>query len=377
MNNKLFKVLDECIYFNDAQESQEYAKNNPGKTVVRNLNKSSSSTPEAIKTPKINKSPKMILDYLNKHVISQDGAKKHIALAMYYHSLKFKYSTNKEIGTNGPVMIVGPTGSGKTFIVQKACEYIDTVFIHVDTASMVPEGIQGYSIGNLGKDILSKSNYNMHKASHCVVFLDEMDKLFHGDDASEYGPRVASQLLRIIEGSKIKLSNDIFEKIIDKKIDELDTSNIQFILGGAFQWILDEKSKIKSTMGFNNQQEESLSYEITLEDLHKEDIPKELLGRMSTIVNLRKLSENDYFNILTNSKSSPLTEFIKKVEFHGDRVEINDETLRNISRIASDSELGVRAIKQTLNTMFNNALFSAADGGYKTHVITYNYLEKN
>lgn len=377
MNNKLFKVLDEYIYFNDAQESQEYAKNNPGKTVLRNpdVTEPTISTKEIIKTPKINKSPKMILDHLNKHVISQDEAKKDISLAMYYHSLKSKYSTNREIGTNGPVMIVGPTGSGKTFIVQKACEYIDTVFIHVDTASMVPEGIQGYSIGNLGKDILSKSNYNMHKASHCVVFLDEMDKLFHGEDASEYGPRVATQLLRLIEGSKIKLSNDIIEKYLNNAVDELDTSNIQFILGGAFQWLLDEKAEKKGTMGFNNQQAESSKLEITLADLYKENIPKELLGRMSTIVNLRKLSEDDYLSILKNSKSSPLKEFVNKVEFHGDKVEISDETLEAVSKVAAESELGVRAIKQTLRSMFSDALFSAADREYNTHVIAFKPIQ--
>lgn len=312
----------------------------------------------------------MILDYLNQHIISQD-----IALAMYYHSLKSKFSTNKKIGTNGSVMIVGPTGSGKTFIVQKVCEYIDTVSIHVDAASMLPEGIQGYSIANLGKDILSKSNYNIHRASHCVVFLDEMDKLFNGDDASEYGLRVASQLLRLIEGTKIKLSNDIVEKHLFNKTDELNTINIQFILGGAFQWIIDEKSERKSAVGFTNVQNEILNSEITLEDLYKENIPKELLERMSTIVNLKQLTQNDYFNILTNSKSSPLIEFVNKIEFHGDQVEIDDVALQNISVAAAKSKLGVRSIKQILKSIFHDALFSAADGEYKTHTITFNSIE--
>ncbi|MCD4668165.1 MAG: AAA family ATPase [Sulfurimonas sp.] len=371
-NNKLFKVLDEYIYFNNALESQEYAKNNPGKTVVRNQNidESNISTPKSMKIPKINKSPKMILDYLNRHIISQDEAKKEIALAMYYHSLKSKYITNKDIGTNGPVLIVGPTGSGKTFIVQKACEYIDTIFMHVDTANMVPEGIQGYSISKLGRDIVTKANYNMDKASHCVVFLDEMDKLFYGNDDSKYGPRVATQLLRLIEGSEVKLSDSA-------DIPDLDTTNIQFILGGAFQWVLDKKLEKKSTMGFNNQQEENSNYEITLEDLYKENIPKELLGRMSTIVNLRTLLKDDYYNILTNSQSSPLKNFINKVEFHGDKIDINEETLQNISKVAEESELGVRAIKQILKSIFCDALFSAADGEYKTHAITYTQNLKN
>ncbi len=374
-SNKLFKVLDEYIYFDSAQESQEYAKNHPGKTVVRNaeLDELVESVVKKLvqKQPKLGISPKKIFEYLNEHVISQDKAKKDIALAMYYHSLKSKYSTNKSIGTNGPVMIVGSTGSGKTFIVQKACEFIDAVFIHVDTSSMVPEGIKGYSIGTLAEEIMQKSKYDIHQASHCVVFFDEIDKLFHGEDASEYGPRVATQLLRFIEGTKVQLSNDIVEKIKYSSTDELDTSNIQFILGGAFQWILDEKADKKSTMGFNNQKVEEPSNAITLEDLYKENIPKELLGRMSTIVNLKKLSEHDYFKILTSSKSSPLHEFINKLDFHGDKVEISDETLHEVSKVAAQSALGVRALKQILKSMFSEALFNTAEGEYQIHVIAY------
>jgi len=313
----------------------------------------------------------MILDYLNQYIISQDEAKKEIALAMYYHSLKAKYSNNKKIGTNGPVMIVGPTGSGKTFMVQKACEYIDTVFVHVDTASMVPEGIMGYNISDLAKDILSKAKYDMHKATHCVVFFDEIDKLFNSDDTSKYGDKVASQLLRIIEGSEIKISNDLLEKITKDIVEALDTSNIQFILGGAFQWILDEKSEKKDLMGFNNMQEKSKNYEISLEDFYKENIPKELLGRMNTIVNIKPLSQDDYYNILKNSKSSPLISFVNKVEFHGDKIDITDETLQEISKIAVKSKLGVRSMKQILKNIFNEALFNAANSEYKTHTISY------
>ncbi|RLA73580.1 MAG: hypothetical protein DRG11_07560, partial [Epsilonproteobacteria bacterium] len=214
-DSKLYKVVNEPIYFGSAKEANQYAKNNPGKAVTRNSDavKYTQAPESVVKKAKLDKSPRMILKYLNKHIISQDEAKKEIALAMYYHSLKSHYSNNKNIGINGPIMIVGPTGSGKTFVVQKACEYIDTVFIHVDTSSMVPEGIVGYSIGDLGKDILKKADYNIHKASHCVVFFDEMDKLFSSEDASDYGDRVASQLLRLIEGTKIKLSNDLIEKI--------------------------------------------------------------------------------------------------------------------------------------------------------------------
>ncbi len=358
-----FRVVDEEIYFDSAEESQVYAKKNPGTVVVRSNSKKSTKT-TSHNTAKLNITPNMILEHLNKHIISQSDAKKEIAMALYYHSLKSKYAHKKDLKPNGPVMLVGPTGSGKTFIVQKACEFIDTVFVHVDTSSMVPEGIVGHSVADIAKDILKLSNNNMFKATHCVVFLDEMDKLFTND--SEHSDGVASQLLRLVEGTKIKIPHSITG--IGEK--ELDSSNMQFILGGAFQWILDKKNSKKDTMGFSNfdtSKEQNKS--ITLQDLYNEDIPKELLGRMSSIINLYKLSKDDYFNILTKSESSPLSDFIKKIEFHNDKVDISNETLQQVSHIASKSELGVRAIRQTLKDMFKNALFEAPDSGEKTHKI--------
>ena len=375
-NNKLFKVLDEYIYFDSAIESQEYAKSNPGKVVVRNTEIFEQTIPPAVteeekemKQPLVDKSPSMILEYLNKHIISQDEAKKEIALAMYYHNLKSNYEDNEEIGTNGPIMIVGPTGSGKTFIVEKACEYIDTLFLHVDTASMVPEGIKGYSVNSLVQDLIYLADKDIDKASKAVIFLDEMDKLFLQDDSDlNYGARVASQLLRLLEGSTFKVYDS---QNADKESIDFKTENIQFILGGAFQSILDKKQIGKSVMGFTKERIEAVEQKITLEDLYKTEVPKELLGRMNSIVNLYPLGKDDYYKILTQSESSPLSEFINKITFHGDKVEISDETLQEIAKVADKSALGVRAIKQTLKSMFNDALFNAADGEYKTHVISY------
>jgi len=369
--NPLFKIMDEDIYFNDASEAQEYAKNNPGKTIVRNtdLLEPDIAKQEIFKKPKTDKSPKMILEHLNKHVVSQDEAKKEIALAMYYHSLKSKYANNNSIGTNGPIMIVGPTGSGKTFIVQKACEYIDTLFLHVDTASMVPEGVKGYSVNSLMQDLMYLADNNVVKAGKAVVFLDEVDKLFFKDDSDlNYGAIVSNQLLRLLEGSVFKVYDS---KNREKESIDFNTKNIQFILGGAFQYILDQKQENKAVMGFTKESMELNNKKITLDDLYQTDVPKELLGRMISIFNLYELSEEDYYQILTKSESSPLNEFINKITFHGDKVEISEETLHDVSKVAANSELGVRAIKQTLKNMFNRALFDTAEGRYTTHKIVY------
>ena len=368
---KPFKVLDEEIFFDDAHTSQEYAKENPGKVVVRNVDTPEVTTHKHIqkKEKKLHKTPKMILHYLNQYVIAQDEAKRDIALTMYYHSLKSNYFS--EIENSAPIMLVGPTGSGKTFIVQKACQFIDTIFIHVDASSMVPEGIKGYTISDLAADIVRKANYDMNRAMKCVVFFDEVDKLFKNDENStDYGSEVSNQLLRFIEGREIELSREDYKNTIYTGYSKTLTTNfMQFILGGAFQWIIDTKPKNNVSIGFA-QEEETQSDKITLEDLYSEGVPKELLGRMSRIVNLKKLSQNDYLKILTDSKSSPLNEFIQKIEFHGDKVDISNDILVEVAKVASQSELGVRALKQILNNMFSEALFNTADEEFKTHIIT-------
>lgn len=361
--SNLFKVLDSDLYFEDAQTAQEYAKNNLGTTIVRcNDNTlTKNSQPISNYEAKMDITPSSILEHLNKHLVAQDKAKKDIALSIYYHQLKSKYKFSKKINKNGPLMLVGPTGSGKTFIVQKACEYVNTSYVHVNTANMVPDGIMGYSIEDLGKEILEKSKGDLHKAKHCIVFLDEIDKLFlPTEDASNYGPKIASQLLRLIEGGELKMSYSQTEhQENDTLVSSLDCSNMQFILGGAFQWILDEKQNQENAIGFFEQDSADKSNEITLDDLYQNDIPKELLGRMRTIVNLFPLSEEDYYAILTTSESSPLREYIQKIEFHNNTVTISPETLKQVAHYASESELGVRALKQVLEVMFKDAMFNA------------------
>jgi len=349
----MFKVLDEDIYFKSAEEAQSYAKKNTGSVVVRDE--------KAFYSQKLSSSitPKSIYEYLNEHVISQNDAKRDIAMALYYHHIK----KTKNIKPNDPVMLIGPTGSGKTFIVQKACEFMDVLFIHVDTASMTPEGFTGYGISDLGRDILQLAKDDKKKASNCVVFFDEIDKLFNSEN--EHSQSVSRQLLRLIEGTKLKVPN---KSLLTTPFEELDSSNMQFILGGAFQWIFDRKEEKKQYSIYHlSNKTISRNVDITLEDLYKEDIPKELLGRMGSIINLRKLTKKDYCEILTNVKSSPLSEFIKKIELHGDKVEICDKTIYQIASMAEKSELGVRSIKQILQKMLHEALFDAPEGEVKTH----------
>ena len=365
MSKAQFRVTDKPVYFSDALEAQEYAKNNPGCAITR---------ADANEYPVMDHTPQSILQHLDKSIIAQDDAKKELALTLYYHTLKSKYRNSKQIQSSAPIMLIGPTGSGKTFIVQEACVYLGVLFIHVDTSSMVSEGIVGYNIGKLAANIVKKANLDIQKAEQCVVFFDEMDKLFHPDN-DEYGSEVSHQLLRFIEGTTVNIPK---QDIDGDKEYKLDTHKMQFILGGAFQWIVDKKeSNISKNMGFLQDDLPVIKeYKgITLEDFYEEDVPKELLGRMHTIVNLYPLTEEDYYKILTQSDKSPLQEFINKVEFHGDSVIVDNEVIRAVAKYAAESDLGVRSIRQILKKLFSDALFLAPGTKHKTHHIKYNEEE--
>jgi len=363
MNSAKFRVIDKPIYFSDALEAQEYAKKNLGVTITR-------TSPDEHQVTE--HTPQSILQYLNKSIIAQDDAKKEVALTLYYHSLKGRYKDAKQNQSSAPLMLIGPTGTGKTFIVQQACEFLSVLFIHVDTSSMVSEGIVGYNIGKLAADILKKAELNTEKAEHCVVFFDEMDKLFH-PDGDQYGSEVSHQLLRFIEGTTINIPKQDADGVDKYK---LNTHKMQFILGGAFQWIVDKKeSNLDKSLGFlqdNSPTAKKTKRGITLEELYKEDVPKELLGRMHTIVNLYPLTQEDYYKILTQSDKSPLQEFIDKITFHGDSVIVDEDVLQAVAKYAVKSDLGVRSLRQILKKLFNNALFLAPGANHKTHHIKYN-----
>jgi ATP-dependent Clp protease ATP-binding subunit ClpX len=359
-------------YFHNAQSAQEYAKENPGVSIVRcedGVGYTILSKGKQIEFDYDRITTETILDYLNEHIISQDEAKKEIALALYYHHIKYKKRDLINVRNNGPVMLIGPTGTGKTFIVQKACECVHIPFIHVDTASMVPEGIVGYCVSDLMKDILEKSNYDQSKAEHAVVFFDEIDKLFNGDSATQYGKKIAQQMLRMIEGDRVKLGTS--KKHGEDVFTELNTSNMQFIFGGAFQWLLDTKGYEAPVMGFTRDAKKSRTKTLRVEDLYASGVAKEFLGRVSTIVNLKTLGREDIFNILAKSSSSPLKKYIEKIEMHGSSVSISEQTLRQIANSAANNPLGVRSIDFILKQIFKDALFDAPLHSGKVYVVDY------
>lgn len=361
------------ISFPDAQSAQIYAKENPGTVVTRTQNGDgyiARGKAIAHHTKPQGISPQSILDYLHQHVISQDDAKTEVALALYYHHKKYQIREEKNVRNNGPVMLIGPTGTGKTFIVQKACECVEVPFIHVDTASIVPEGYKGYSMSNLMIDILEKTDYDIVKAEHAVVFFDEVDKLFTPDETTaDFYVNVVQQMLRMIEGTAFKFTHVI--SVDGKEIRELNTSNMQFIFGGAFQWLLDEREDEAPVMGFASAQKSNDRTYLSVEDLYASGVAKEFLGRVSTVVSLLPLSKDNIYAVLTQSQSTPLKKYIEKIILNSCQVKISDSTNQKIASEAANHPLGVRSIDFILKRLFKKALFESPLHPGATYVIDY------
>lgn len=361
------------FFFDDALSAQDYAKQHPGSVLTRvhgadgyvvyqnekNLKKRTKSI-----------SPQFILDYLNLHVISQNEAKEEIALSLYYHHVKYEKRNHQNFHNNGPVMLIGPTGTGKTFLVQKGCECVGIPYVHVDTASMVPEGIVGYCVSDLMADILLKAGFDKSKAEHAVVFFDEVDKLFNGSTDSEYGKKIAQQMLRMIEGDTVKLSKPIVLKN-DEVFRDLDTRNMQFIFGGAFQWLLDANDHSAPVIGFASRKQESARAHLSVEDLYASGVAKEFLGRVSTVVSLHPLNRDNIHAVLTKSQSSPLHKYMEKIVENGCQAAIPFHTIQNIAEEAANHPLGVRSLDFILKRLFKKALFESPLYSGKTYVIDY------
>ena len=351
-------------FFETAEEGQAFAKANPGMVMIREgdgfVVYGRANAPAAQADTGF--TPRSVKAYLDRHVIGQEDAKTELALALFSHRDSYERSGSAKEPNEGPLMLVGPTGSGKTFMVQKACELIDLPFVHVNAAAMVPEGIVGVSISEIVDRIETAAKGDEKKASHAVVFLDEIDKLFH-ENSGDYGDRVVHQLLRFIEG----------EYIEHKSGFGLDSSTVQFILGGAFSWLRDDDADTVTVqpMGFIR---EAVSYVpstgLSPESLMHNGVPPEILGRVRSIVNLEPLDGETYYRILTQSESSPLRGIVAKIERYGDRVQIDDDVLRFLSEAAARSPFGVRALHQMLKKLLKEALFKAPEPGRRVHRIT-------
>lgn len=334
--------------------------------------------------------PKSIKQFLDDYVVGQEYSKKVISVCVYNHYKRIYQQKNDddlEIEKSN-VIIAGPTGTGKTLIAKTIAKLLDVPISIVDATVLTEAGYVGEDVENILTRLLQASDYNIEKAEKGIIFIDEIDKISRKSDNPSItrdvsGEGVQQALLKLMEGTVVNVPPKGGRKHPDQNFIKLNTSNILFIAGGAFDGIerIINKRLNMSSVGFKNSQlvsknnSKDIISNIIPNDLKEFGLIPEILGRLPILTYMLELDSKTLRKILTDPKNALTKQYIKLFEMDNIKLEFSDDALDEIVKKAVDYKLGARGLRSICESILLDDMFNLPGSSIKKLVVDKNYIE--
>ena len=342
--------------------------------------------------------PKQIKEFLDNYIIGQEEAKKTLAISVYNHYKRIHAAETENLESSDDdvemcksnILLIGPTGTGKTLLAETLAKVIDVPFAISDATALTQAGYVGEDVETIVKRLYDAADGNIERAERGIIYIDEIDKIACAAENVSItrdvsGEGVQQALLKIIEGSKVSFSIDGSRKSALSNMAEIDTKNILFICGGAFPGLektIEKRTRGTAGIGFgselksaSNLKADEILKKVETEDIQHYGLIPEFVGRLPVITTLEPLDENAMVRILTEPKNALVKQYQKLIGYDGVTLEFEDGALTAIAELALKKKTGARGLRNIMEHLLKEPMYNApSEDGLSKIIITEDYV---